>query len=369
MTRREWLASASGTLAAQPAESSRVAIARCRDYGPSLLPALKTMCDQLGGLGRLARNKTVALKINMTGGARLRMGAVPNTDAQYTHPAVIGALIHLLDQAGARRIRVLEGAYACADPLGEFMYDAGWDPSLLTGAGRNVVLENTNVAGAWKQYARFPVPGGGLAFPAYLLNKAYAESDLLVSVTKMKEHGTCGVTLAMKNLFGCTPISIYGDAAGKDDPNEDPRGGRGVILHSGRRQPARIAPAERYPDSSRNDRYRVPRIVADLTAALSVGLSVLDGIRTMAGGEGPWIRGVRPVQPGLLVAGLNPVSTDAAAMALMGFDPLATRGAPPFEQCDSTLELAESLGAGTRDLSRLEIAGAGLRASVFRFRG
>ena len=33
-------------------------------------------------------------------------------------------------------------------------------------------------------------------------------------------------------------------------------------------------------------------------------------------------------EPGLLVAGDNPVSTDAVGTALMGYDPMADRGTP-----------------------------------------
>jgi hypothetical protein len=53
----------------------------------------------------------------------------------------------------------------------------------------------------------------------------------------------------------------------------------------------------------------------------------------------------------------------------MGFDPMADRGTAPFENCDSTLRLAESLGAGARDLNRIEIAGIPIRDAVFPFRG
>jgi hypothetical protein len=42
----------------------------------------------------------------------------------------------------------------------------------------------------------------------------------------------------------------------------------------------------------------------------------------------------------------------------MGFDPMAERGTLPFETSDSTLQLAEHLGVGTRDLSRIEVVGA-----------
>jgi uncharacterized protein (DUF362 family) len=34
------------------------------------------------------------------------------------------------------------------------------------------------------------------------------------------------------------------------------------------------------------------------------------------------------VKPGVLVAGLNPVSTDAVAAAVMGYSPRAVRGLP-----------------------------------------
>jgi len=39
-------------------------------------------------------------------------------------------------------------------------------------------------------------------------------------------------------------------------------------------------------------------------------------------------------QPGVIVAGLNPICTDAVMLAVMGFDPMGDRGSPPFEDCD-----------------------------------
>jgi len=350
------------------APASKVAVARCRSYGDEMRASLETMFDQLGGLGSLVKGRTVAVKINLTGGPAERMQRVRCEDAQYTHPAVVGQTVSLLDKAGAKRIRILEGCFACADPMEEFLLAAGWDPSRLLNAGRNVEMENTNIAGRWKGYAVRKTPKGGHIFPAILFNKAYTESDVVVSIAKMKEHATAGITLAMKNMFGATPISIYGDQAGADEPNEEPRGGRGTVMHYGRRQPSKIAPPENDPKSVRNDKYRIPRIVADTVAALPVHLSIVEGIATMAGGEGPWIRGVRPCAPGLLVAGLNPVCTDAVSAAVMGFDPMADRGTAPFEQCDSTLRLAEFLGVGTRDLKRIEVLGAPIRDAVFKFR-
>ena len=70
-------------------------------------------------------------------------------------------------------------------------------------------------------------------FPAYDLNHAYQDTDVFVSMAKLKNHATCGVTLSMKNCFGITPASIYGDDAGVDEPNENPNAGRVETMHEG----------------------------------------------------------------------------------------------------------------------------------------
>jgi len=355
--------------AATEAPASKVAIARCPDYGAPLGPALKTMFDQLGGLGRLVKGKTVAIKINLTGSPQERMGRTPAEFAQYSHPAVIGHVIRLCHEAGAVRVRVLEGAFSSGEPLEEFMIEAGWDPAPLATAAAKVEFENTNLRGRWPAYARYKVPGQPYMFSEYYLNQAYEKSDVLISLAKLKEHATAGITLAIKNMFGALPLTIYGDSASKTDVDESAaQGGRGTIMHDGRRQPAAISPKEIDPSSPRVGYYRIPRIIADLCAACPIHLSILDGIYTMAGGEGPWNRGVRPVRPGVLLAGLNAVCTDAVGTAVMGFDPMAAKGAPPFEKCDSTLELAERLGVGTRDLKRIELVGAPIEQVRFDFR-
>ena len=239
---------------------------------------------------------------------------------------------------------------------------------LFRSAAPGVEFENTNNLGKGKAYARFQAPGGGSIYPAYDLNHVFGDTDVLVSVAKLKEHETCGVTLSMKNCFGNTPASIYGDDAGDSEPNENPGKGRYDVLHAGKRAPSASAPREIDPDSSREAGYRVPRIVADLVAARPVDLAIIDGIESIAGGEGPWIQGVRPVKPGVLLAGTNPVCTDAIAAAVMGFDPRARRGAAPFTHCDNHLLLGESLGIGSADPKRIEVAGPPVAEILFRFR-
>jgi hypothetical protein len=51
----------------------------------------------------------------------------------------------------------------------------------------------------------------------------------------------------------------------------------------------------------------------------------------------------------------------------MGFDPAAPRGKAPFETCDSTLELAEQAGIGTRNLKQIEVRGLAIEKSRISF--
>jgi hypothetical protein len=60
----------------------------------------------------------------------------------------------------------------------------------------------------------------------------------------------------------------------------------------------------------------------------------------------------------VLIVGLNPVSTDAVGVAVMGYsNPRATRGTPPYNTCDNHLLLAEQTGIGSADLSRIDVRG------------
>jgi uncharacterized protein (DUF362 family) len=138
-------------------------------------------------------------------------------------------------------------------------------------------------------------------------------------------------------------------------------------MHNGRRAPAKSALAELDPKSSRDPGYRMPRIVAELNMARPVDLAIIDGVQSIAGGEGPWIGGLRYVEPGILIAGLNAVNTDTVATAVMGYNPRAPKGVAPFQTCDNTLLLAEKLGAGSADLSRIEVAGVPIAKAIYRF--
>jgi uncharacterized protein (DUF362 family) len=376
MTRRELLSlAAAATVAgvqrvsASPAPAAPVSIAKTPTYGDDLPEIMAKMFDQIGGAERLVRNKTVTIKLNLTGSPGIRFQGRPLGSTHYTHPKTLTAMVHILDRAGARRIRLVESAWATSGPLEEYLLDSGWNVRALQAMTSKLEFENTNALGKSKTYSRLHAKNGGLVYPAFDVNRAYEDTDIFMSMAKLKNHATCGVTLSLKNCFGITPASIYGDDAGKNEPNENPGKGRGAVCHEGKRQPAASALPEKDATTPRDPGYRMPRIVADLAAARPIDIAFIDGIETVTGGEGPWIRGIAYAKPGVLVLGTNAVNTDTVATAVMGYDPQAPRGKAPFVNCDNTLKLAESLGVGTTDLNRIEVVGTPIKEAVFKFAG
>ena len=138
------------------------------------------------------------------------------------------------------------------------------------------------------------------------------------------------------------------------------------LLHSAKRKVPAGVPGElphSWPD---HWKHRVPRITADLAGARPVDLAVVDGIETNRGGEGPWVKSVEAVRPGLLFAGRNAVCTDAICAAAMGYDPQAPHGSFPFPG-DNHLLLLSQVGVGAIDPRRIEVRGLPLAKALFPF--
>lgn len=360
------IASARGETAgvSAPAKSTagaKVAIAPCKTYGSEVKTAYERCFDLLGGIGSLAKNKTVTVKVNLTGfkeASQTGPGGKPAGETYITHGDTALALAAVLLENGAKRVRFVE----CVNTRGnveEVFENAGWDLFELFALGP-VEIENTRNLGFGKEYSTLPVAGGGYLFSSFELNHSYEDADVFVSLAKMKNHTIAGVTLSMKNVFGITPNSRYGSDAGREDAIL----GR-MPLHGWRRwgrrrgggEPPEL-PGAKTGDFPDDHGYRVPRIVADICAARPVHLAIIDGIATMRGGEGPWCRDGESLAPGVMIAGLNPVSADAVATALMGYDnPMAERGTVPFRHGDNHLLLAHNAGLGTADLSDIEVVG------------
>src|SRR5690606_40411377 len=104
------------------------------------------------------------------------------------------------------------------------------------------------------------------------------------------------------NLFGVTPNALYSD---QSYAGEGALGYRGP-MHA--REGHAVFPGEIDGYADAGPEQRVPRIITDLCAARPVHLSIVDGITSMRGGEGPWNPQLSPVAPGLLAVAIGRAS-------------------------------------------------------------
>lgn len=116
------------------------------------------------------------------------------------------------------------------------------------------------------------------------LATAALECDLLVNLPKVKAHAQMGVTLAVKNYFGCL--------AGLQKPWWH-------MVHGGAQG-------------------MFSELLVELLAVLPSGISLVDGIVAMHR-TGP-VHG-DPFSLGLLACGSNPVALDTALLTVLGVDP------------------------------------------------
>ncbi len=340
--------------------NAKVGIARCRGYGREVKTSMKQCLDLIGGIGPLVKGKTVTIKVNFTGNPYKTLFNLPPGETYLTHGSTAFALSSILLEEGAKRVRIVECAYY-RKTLEEVSGMVGWDVKPILDLG-NVEFENTRNLGKGKKYSEVKVPNG-LLYSSFQLNHSYEDTDVLVSLAKMKNHAIAGITLSMKNMFGITPCSIYGSDAG----NEDAVRARGS-MHGGGRFGKKISLPGMIGDISQEAGIVIPRAVADLCAARPIHLAIVDGITSMSGGEGYWNKNLKPVSPGVMVAGLNPVSTDAVGLKLMGYpDPRAKRGTLPFDKGENHLMLAEGMGLGTADMSQIDVRGLAIDEGVYLF--
>jgi len=345
-----------------PRSDAKVAIVSCKTYdSQEVLASFDQAFTLLEGIPALVTGKTVTVKINLTSdGTYNDLFGRPAGESYITHGTTAVALASWLLSHGAQKVRFVDSAPFLL-PLDQVLISAGWDVNTLLALGR-IELENTRNLGTGSQYGKLTVSGKPNLFSYFELNHCYQDTDVFISLCKLKQHLTAGITLSMKNVFGSTPNALYGQDAGTEDAIlwRSPLHGNGTADWMGINPPGAITSAPPVDAGS-----RIPRIVADINAACPVHIGIIDGITSMTGGEGPWAPNPAPVSPGIIIAGLNAVSTDAVGIAVMGYsNPRAARGTPPFAVCDNHLLLAEQNGIGTADLSAIEVRGLTIQEAL-----
>lgn len=317
---------------------AQVGIAKAGSYDPALIKGqLRDLFDSLGGIGDvIGSGDKVAIKVNLTGGVKGNTPPPGTTapESWVTHPAVVQAMGELLLDAGASKIYIVESVWEW-----ESYVDWGY---VDMAKGLGATLLDLNSASPYNDYATLPVGKDWFIYQNFQLNHVLEEVDALISVAKMKCHYLLGVTQSMKNLIGLAPYHFY-----ELNPGDGYRTG----FHGPSGQTA----------------TRLPRVVMDLNRARKVNLSLIDGIKTVEGSEGPWNQDLTAVSPGILIGGKNPVSTDAIAVAAMGFDPTTDFPNAPFFRADNHLNIAYKLGLGSNRLTDIDTKGASLEEVKMQF--
>ena len=196
-----------------------------------------------------------------------------------THPALVAAAIEAFRRAGAREVIVAEGPGHYRDTE-HLLTATGLQAVLREHRTRYVDLNNDDVR-------TLPVGSHFTPLSHLYLPETVLEADLLVSMPKLKTHHWAGVTLSLKNMFGCIPGAIYGWP-------------KNVLHWAG-----------------------IHESIVDINSTLPAPrFAIVDGIVGMEG-NGP-IQG-EARRCGALVFGDDPVAVDATAARLMTVDPRKIR--------------------------------------------
>ena len=320
------------TAVAPPPGASKtpVSMSRVQTYDRSTIESqMQTLIDQLGGLSDVVKpGDSVAIKTNLTGGVFSgRLNGVSAEESFVTHPEVVRALVKQVKAAGAKEIFIVEAVYEW-ESYREWGYE-----DIASDLG--VTLIDLNDFKPYTDFVETPVGPDSHIFEKFTFNPILNDVDVFMSVSKMKNHYLAGVTHTMKNLYGLVPYRFY-----RLNEQDQYRSG--------------------FHGTGSQTQERLPRIIVDLNRARPIHFSLIDGIKTTQSGEGPWISSLAPIEPGVLIAGKNPVATDAVATAVMGHDPQGDYPSSPFVRCDNHLNLAAQAGLGSNNLDDIEVLGAAI---------
>jgi len=243
-------------------QKSTVAIIRCESYER----CHAAVQDGLRLLAPAVQGKRVLLKPNLV--------EYSAKTAINTHPNVIAAAADSLFRLGASEIIVGDGPGHVRDS--EMLIDECGLRSKLAEVGR-VRFVDLNFDAARRVTPR----GGFTSFRELWLPETVLSADVIISMPKIKTHHWAGVTLSLKNLFGCLPGNVYGWP-------------KNVLHWEG-----------------------IDNSIAELAATIPVHYVVADGIVAMEG-NGPLHGPSRHL--GCLVFANDPVVADVTCCQLMGID-------------------------------------------------
>jgi uncharacterized protein (DUF362 family) len=281
-----------------PPTTARVATLGATSYDDGLEDLVG---EGLRAIGADVRGARVVLKPNLV---EFDEGTTINTD-----PRLVAATVIALRRLGALDVVVGEGPGHRRDT--EYVVTRSGLLDALDAVDAAFVDLNTDAVSRVPLHSRYTTLG------SLWLPRTITDADVVISMPKMKTHHWAGLTLSLKNCFGCVPGRVYGWP-------------KNALHWAGLEQ-----------------------AILDVAGAVRPDYAIVDGILGMEG-NGP-ISGT-PIASNLLVFGDDPVATDTVAARLMGFDP---------EKVPYLGEAARFLGQG--DIDKIRLEGEDLDASTKDF--
>ena len=245
-----------------------VVVIKAEQYNQEeITKAVEQLLHHLGAARLVRPGMRVTVKPN------LLMKRQPE-EATTTHPIVMQAVIHCLQQLGAGEITIADspgGPYSKALLQGIYQASGMEQAAKETGALLNYDLTYETVA----------APQGKKCTSFHIISPV-AKADLVVSVGKVKTHCMTTLSGGVKNLFGCIP--------GLQKPE----------LHY------------RFPQKE-----EFGEMLVDLAQTVAPALTIMDGVVAMEG-DGP--SAGSPVKTGFLCGSTSPFALDAFLCRLLGMD-------------------------------------------------
>lgn len=275
----------SRAVAADAPASPRNILAAVRDGSRAAM--LDRALAELGGIGRFVQpGQTVLIKPNIG-------WDVPPERGANTHPELVGRLVALCREAGAKSVSVFD--HTC-DQWQRCYATSGIEQAVKEAGGVIVTGDDQS------HYRRVDLPRG-VKLKTAEVHHLVLDSDVFINVPVLKHHSGSLMTGAMKNLMG-----VVWDRR---------------FYH-------------------RNDLHQC---IADFATLRAPTLNITDAFHPMVR-NGPRGRAAEDVVPmNSLLACTDIVAIDTAAVRFLGHEPSAIRH----------IGLAAGLGVGTANLDALDI--------------
>ncbi len=275
---------------------SAVSVVKCESYEQGKVDrAVRESLKLIGGLDKIIKTgQKVLLKVNM-------LNADPPEKAVTTHPALLRSVIRAVKEVGGE-VLVGDSSGVAYQSMAKLWRVTGLKKAAEEEGARVINFQRVEEIDN-SQNKKVPI----LHLAGEVLN-----SDVIISLPKLKTHNFTLFTGAIKNLYGCIP------------------GFRKKELH-------RLAPR---PED-------FARLMVDIFSIIKPGLAVMDGIVGMEG-DGPAAGSPRKI--GVVLASTDFVALDAIASYIIGYNPF---------DIDITRVAAER-GLGEGRLDEIEIRGNNL---------